>query len=447
MSTELALVALQGSDPNLVGRVLPFGEQLRIGRRADGEVELVVDDKLLSGKHASIIRAEGGFEFVDHGSKNGSFVDGQRVERKRLKEGSVIRLGVHVFQVVSATASLLWQDASVSGDETHALVGRSAELGRLVDAIDRRSQDAAPVLLVGEFGTGKEAAARRLHARSGRRGEFISLACGSTTPATAARLLFGGEPDDEPSSLPIGASGTTIVPSDVGLAVLAHEGTLYLDGIDALDRAAQVELAALVREGRLSLPGGESTTLDVRLVAGVEVDLDTVVEEGQFSPELRAVFAEDAIELPALRSRRCDIGDIATSAWGKLTGGRPLNVSATAHEKLLNHDWPQNVRELVALLVRVLQSKGPVDVLRSAYLPPKIRDRVELQSIDQLRASAVDIELVPSREELASLLDRYAGDVGVIARFFARDKRQVYRWLKRHDLKLSTFKSGETSSS
>ncbi len=431
---------LQGSDARLVGRLLPLGDVLRIGRRADAGLEVVIDDKLLSGRHATVTRDASGHELVDHHSKNGSFVDGERVERARLREGTVIRLGVHVFQVLGDDDGLVWQDASVPGDETHALVGRSPRLRRLVETIDARAHGDAPVLFVGEHGTGKEASARRLHARSGRRGEFVSLACNSTTPVTAARLLFGGSSEEHPSALAVGAGGTGIVPRDVGLAVLAHEGTLFLDGVDALDRATQTRLASLVREGRLSLPGNEAASLDVRLVVSSELDLEPLVDDGQFSPELHELLASEVVEVPSLRSRRCDIGDIATHAWARLTGGRPLDVTATAHEKLLLHDWPSNVRELVGLLGRVLATSGPVDVLRSAHLPSKIRERVDQHTVDQLRASAVDIQVVPSRDELAGLLTRFNGDVGAIAHFFARDKRQVYRWLKRHDLKLSSFR-------
>ncbi|MBM4357690.1 MAG: sigma 54-interacting transcriptional regulator [Deltaproteobacteria bacterium] len=440
MSNGRSLLVLQGSDARLVGRVVPLGDALRIGRRADADLEVVIDDKLLSGRHATITRDAAGYELVDHRSKNGSFVDGERVERVRLRDGSVIRLGVHVFQVVGEADVFGWQDGSVAGDETHALVGRSAHLGRLVQAIDSRAPGSAPLLLVGEHGTGKEACARRLHARSGRRGEFVSLACGSTTPLTAAHLLFGGDGDDAAAALALGVGGTGIVPRDVGLVVLAHEGTLFLDGVDSLDRATQLRLARLVREGRLSLPGGDAATLDVRLVVSSELDLEPVVEDGQLAPEVFEVLAAETVELPSLRSRRCDIGDIATHAWARLTGGRSLAVTATAHEKLLLHDWPSNVRELVGLLGRVLATVGPVDVLRSAHLPSKIRERVDQHTVDQLRASAVDIQLVPARDELAKLLVRFNGDVASIAHFFARDKRQVYRWLKRHDLKLSQFR-------
>jgi DNA-binding NtrC family response regulator len=348
---------------------------------------------------------------------------------------------VHVFEFSTTTVDGVAMpfDASVPGDETHALVGRSHELRQLVAHLDALAPGSAPVLFLGEAGVGKEACARRLHVRSGRSGEFVSLACSSTRPETAGRLLFG-DPGADDGTLGRGVGGTGIVPPEVALLVRANHGTLYLDGIDALDLVSQGRIASYLREGALLLPSGDLTPLDVRVLASSEFDLEPLVVDGAFSPPLAKFLSTSVAEPAPLRRRRIDLRDALLSAWARLTGGRLLEVSATSLEKLLLHDWPENVRELTGLLGRVLATHGQVEALRSAHLPAKIRERVELSTTDQLRASAVDLQVVPSRDELASLLTRFRGDVATLAAFFARDKRQVYRWLKRHDLKLSAFR-------
>lgn len=443
---ERSLVVVHASDPRLRDRAFPVGARLTIGRREQAGTGLVIDDKLLSGVHASIERTAGGYELVDHKSKNGSFVDGIRVERKRLSDGSIVRLGVHLFEFSSAEGSLEPFDATVEGDQTFALVGRSPALRRLVSGIDAAVHSVGPLLLVGEHGAGKEAAGRRLHALAGRSGAFVSLACGTSGQGKAGSLLFGdpfdaGEGEDGADLAARGVGGTRIVPPDLGLVVRANGGTLLLDGVDALDLATQERLAAFVRDGMLALPSGDLVRLDVQLIAAAEVDLEPLVEDGSFSPSLFEQLHVNTLELPPLRARRGDIPVLLKRIWSDIARGASLEVSATALEKLLIHDWPMNVREVATVLSRVFASVGAVDVLRSAHLPTEIRERVHFHSADQLRASAVNIQVVPSREELTKLLKKFNGDVASMASFFARDKRQVYRWLKRHDLKLSAFRA------
>src|SRR5207249_3923035 len=97
---QRSLVVIQAAADELRDRVIPIGEKLCIGRRAGEGIDLVIDDKLLSSKHATIARAERGYELTDHDSKNGSFVDGGRVDkRERLADGALVRFGVHLFEL------------------------------------------------------------------------------------------------------------------------------------------------------------------------------------------------------------------------------------------------------------------------------------------------------------------------------------------------------------
>ncbi len=430
---------LQASDVTLRDRAVRVGDRICIGRRAQPAVTLVIDDKLLSGMHASIVWGSDGFELIDHDSKNGSFVDGERVQRKRLVEGAVLRLGIHLFEFAVSAERVDSFDGSVKGDETHALAGRSAALRGVVSAIDALAGDDRPVLLVGELGAGKEAAGRRLHSLNGRSGDFVSLACTTSSPGNAARLLFG-DPSDESDVVGRSIGGTRIVPAEVGLFARANHGTLLLDGVDMLDRQTQERILQFIRTRLLELPSGERVLLDVHVIGASEVDIEPLVDDGSFSPELFECLRDRTIELTPLRARRGDIPVLVPRVWADISRGGAVQVSATALEKLVLYDWPMNVREVVSVLARVYATAGPVEVLRSAHLPAQIRQRGHQETADQLRASAVSVQLVPSRDELTTLLEKFHGDVAALASFFSMNKRQVYHWLKRHDLKLSAFR-------
>jgi DNA-binding NtrC family response regulator len=433
---DRSLVVLHAADQRLRDRVIPIGEELRIGRVAQDGVDLVIDDKLLSGRHATIARAPEakGYELVDHHSRNGSFVDGERVERRKLADGSILRLGVHLFELSRTTRELAFIDGSVDGDATGALVGHSAELRATLAALDRVAADPGPAVLVGEHGCGKEAAARRIHHRSARVGPFISADMSSLSSEAAASLLFG----DAGGARLIATSLNSTLVDDEGFGMLsrAEGGTLLLEAIDALDLGLQKRLLEAIATGNTS------EGIDVRLIATSELDLDALVEDGSFSRELYRLLAPRLVEIPALRSRRCDVPVIARHLWTSFAPGRTLEFSATCLEKLLLYDWPMNVRELGGMMQRLSAMEGELTTIRSAHLPKEIQARVRQPTLDQLRFSGVTVHLIPSRDELSLLLARFDGDVVGVAQFYAKDKRQVYRWLKRHDLKIADFRRG-----
>ncbi len=428
---------LHAADEELRGRVLPLGDKLCIGRRADPAVDFVVDDKLLSGRHATIARVERGYEIVDHHSRNGSFVDGERVEQARLSDGAIIRLGVNLFELTRDPPAAAPLDATSEGDATGALVGTSFALKKALEAIERLAQEPGPVLLVGEHGTGKEAAARRLHQLAGRSGQFFSADCNALPAAVAGTQLFG-DAGGGGDLVGRGMEDTLVVADDLGLWARADGGTLLLDAIDALDTVAQERLARLLS----FTPAEGDQRFEVALVATTEVDLDALVDDGSFSRELYRQLEPRTLEMPPLRARRCDIPRLARHFWHTLAPGRALDFSATCLEKLLLYDWPMNIRELRALMQRLSTAEGDLSTVRSAHLPSEIRDR-GAHTMDQLRASGIMVQVAPSRDDLAMLLQRFDGNIVKLAQFYARDKRQVYKWLKRHDLKISDYRKGK----
>ena len=148
-------------------------------------MDLQIDDPKLSRVHASVSRAGLVFEIRDLGSRNGTFINGERVERHSLTVGDVVRVGDTLLEIGPEGAG----KAIEPGDTS--LVARSSALLAAVEAADRVAPSDLPVLLLGETGTGKEVFARRVHARSGRRGAFLAINCASLPRELVESTLFG----------------------------------------------------------------------------------------------------------------------------------------------------------------------------------------------------------------------------------------------------------------
>jgi hypothetical protein len=184
----------------------------------------------------------------------------------------------------------------------------------------------------------------------------------------------------------------------------------------------------------------EPMTTLVRVVACSAANLEAAVQAGAFSRALFERLAACALEMPSLRDRRRDIPLLAQHFLKVEAPARRFDWSATCLEKLLLYDWPGNVRELHNVMRRLTLVDDDVTVLRSAHLPKEIRKRLRTASEDSLRYSAITVHAVPSRAELARLLEEYEGNVARVAEHYAKDRRHVYRWLTRHDLSAADFR-------
>jgi two-component system response regulator FlrC len=217
----------------------------------------------------------------------------------------------------------------------------------VLEQLDKVASTAATVLLLGESGTGKEVAARALHHRSPR-GEapFVAVNCAAVSPQLIESEMFGHE------------KGAFTGASDrrVGRFELADGGTLFLDEVAELPAELQAKLLRVLQERSFERLGGNRTiSVDVRLVAATNRDLEREMREGRFREDLYHRLAVFPIRLPPLRERPEDIVPLARHILERLGSdlGRPaLGLSPEAERRLLRHDWPGNVRELGNALER-----------------------------------------------------------------------------------------------
>ena len=259
------------------------------------------------------------------------------------------------------------------------VVGSDSGFRDVMLRVDQVAPTDAPVMLLGETGTGKEVVARAIHDRSRRAaGPMLRVNCGAISPGLVDSELFGHER----------GSFTGAVAARAGWFERADGGTLFLDEIGELSLAAQVRLLRVLQEGVLERVGGQRVVpVSVRVVAATHRDLSEMVRAGDFREDLWYRISVFPIPLPPLRERREDIPGLAAHfAWhaGKRLGGQPLAPSSADIARLLEYGWPGNVRELAAVIERaailgdgrhleVAAALGPqVPIARTSRPPPSV---------------------------------------------------------------------------
>jgi sigma-54 specific flagellar transcriptional regulator A len=242
--------------------------------------------------------------------------------------------------------------------------GTSAVVRRVREQIGKVAPFDTTVLVTGESGTGKEGVARELHAHSPRSaGPFVPVNCGAIPAELLESELFGHEK----------GAFTGALATRRGRFELAQGGTLFLDEIAEMSPVMQVKLLRVLQERVYERVGsGEARLADVRIVAATNRDLELEVAAGRFRGDLYFRLNVFPIELPPLRARREDLGDLLDDLNLRLLakGFAAVRFANCAYGALGRHPWPGNVRELENLLER-LAITAPGEVITLAMLPPK----------------------------------------------------------------------------
>ncbi len=324
------------------------------------------------------------------------------------------------------------------------LVGRSAAMQALRGEIDLVAPTPHTVLLTGETGVGKELVARTVHARSQRRDRpLVHVNCAALPESVAESEMFGH----------VRGAFTGAVRDRSGKFELADEGTLFLDEVGELPLTLQGKLLRALQEGELQRVGSDrAITVDVRVIAATNRDLEAEVAAGRFRADLYHRLSVYPIEVPALRARADDAlllaGHFADRERQRMGLGA-VRLASDARQAILGADWPGNVRELEHVVVRgVLRaSRGVHDgevVVTAAHLdlhglPPDAGAPAEPTSDARPDASALPTlrEAVEDhqRDLVRRALDRADGSWAEAARLLDVDRSNLQRLAKRLGLR------------
>ena len=303
------------------------------------------------------------------------------------------------------------------------LVGVSAKMQRVYTLIEKVGPHTCPVLILGESGTGKELVARSIHFSSARRERpFVPVDCSALVPTLIESELFGY----------VKGAFTGATQSRHGLLEAAAGGTLFLDEIGDLPIDLQAKLLRALQEREIKPVGSnERVSIDVRVIAATNRDLEEAIRKNQFRQDLYFRLNVVQIKLPPLRERKNDIPMLVNSFLEKFSPSeRPVRgVDEEAMSRFMAYDWPGNVRELENAVERAV-ALGSGQTLGLTDLPTNLQ-----HGIFERRMGMDD--LVPleelERRAIFRALRETAGDKLAAARLLGIGKTTLYRKLKEYE--------------
>jgi DNA-binding NtrC family response regulator len=318
------------------------------------------------------------------------------------------------------------------------LIGRAPAFQQMLELVARVGPSRASVLLLGESGTGKELLARAVHEASPRAAApLVVVDCASLTETLFESEVFGHE-----RGAFTGASA-----AKAGLVEAASGGTLFLDEVGDIPPGMQVKLLRLLESGTYRRVGStELRRTDVRVVSATHRDLPAMVADGRFREDLYYRLATFPIRLPALRERAEDIPLLATALLARVVADRRLQLAPGALQRLGEHRFPGNVRELRNVLERAaLLCDGPVIerahvdralevaatstrpvAVPSSEAPPAVTDAEGPRPATAAGRSLREIEA----EVLQARLAAHRGNRAELARTLGISERTLYRRLR-----------------
>ena len=248
------------------------------------------------------------------------------------------------------------------------IIGKSAQMQRIFELIEKVAPTKATVLITGDSGTGKELIARAIHYNSPRKDQpFISVNCGALPETLLESELFGHEK----------GAFSGAVSQRKGRFELAHEGTLFLDEISEMSPPLQVKLLRILQEMEFERVGGSHTLkVDVRVVAASNRNLKEEASNGRFRSDLYYRLNVVHVYLPPLRERTDDLLLLVNhfvAKYAKDNHQELISISSGAMERILDYHWPGNVRELENVIERAIILSDRHEILVKD-LPPEVRE-------------------------------------------------------------------------
>jgi two-component system nitrogen regulation response regulator NtrX len=312
------------------------------------------------------------------------------------------------------------------------LIGSSSAVLQVRQAVDRVAPTNSRVLVTGPAGSGKEVAARLIHARSRRAdGPFVVLNCAAMHPDRMEIELFGTEH---------GLDGPDTA-RKIGTFEQAHGGTLLLDEVADMPLETQGKIVRVLQDQMFErVGGGKKVEVDVRVIASTNRDLQAEMAAGHFREDLFYRLNVVPVKIPSLRDRKEDIPAMARQFMqisASQAGVQPRPISEDALAALQAYDWPGNVRQLrnVVDWLLIMAPGDPRDPIRADMLPSEIGAITPTvlrweKSSEIMTLPLREARELFEREYLLAQVNRFAGNISRTAAFVGMERSALHRKLK-----------------
>ena len=306
------------------------------------------------------------------------------------------------------------------------MVGNSDVMKSVFEVVRRVAPTEASVLITGESGTGKELIARAIHQGGPRcKAPFVAINCAAIPATLLESELFGH----------VRGAFTGAVRDRAGKFEQADGGTLFLDEVGEMPLELQPKLLRVLQEMEVEPLGGKVRSVNVRVIAATNQDVETALQEGQFREDLYYRLAVIPVELPPLRERAEDIPLLVRYFLKRFSAGHPVDISEAALKCMSAYRWPGNVRELQNAVERmvVLHQGEPLDV---HHLPAKITSAPSSSrsQIVELPVEGYPLEAI-EKEVVVQALERNDWNQTRAAAFLQVPRHTLIYRMEKYDIK------------
>ncbi len=317
------------------------------------------------------------------------------------------------------------------GGNESELIGNSAAINTVRQTVEKVAPTNSRVLITGAPGTGKELIARLIHSRSMRgHAAFVVLNAAALTPSRIEAELFGTE-DTNPNG---GAE-------KLGLLERAHGGTLFIDEVADMHMETQGRLLRALQEQSFErVRGNKRVSVDVRVIAATNKDLQEEISAGRFREDLYYRLNVVPLRMPTLRERRDDVSALSTHFLKRAADAMGMATRALGEDALAvlqSYNWPGNVRQLRNVMewLIIMAQVGANGEITADSLPPELIDSNITVMRPELSTDIMSMPLREARETfekqyLAAQINRFGGNISKTSNFVGMERSALHRKLK-----------------
>lgn len=319
-------------------------------------------------------------------------------------------------------------DLKKRSGESFDLIGTSSAMTQLRHTIERIAPGNSRIMIIGPSGSGKEMAARAIHAMSPRKGgPFVTLNAATITPERMEIELFGTEQNGSERK--------------VGALEEAHRGVLYLDEVGDMPRETQGKILRVLVDQQFERVGGtKRVKVDVRVISSTSQNLEAMIADGRFREDLYHRLAVVPVYVPGLAERREDIPFLVDHFMRQISaqaGLKRRRLGEDAMAVLQAHNWPGNIRQLRNNIERLLilaRGEDTDQPITADLLPSEIGDvmpRTPNQSDQHIMALPLrEARELFEKEYLVAQINRFGGNISRTAEFIGMERSALHRKLK-----------------